>query len=131
MESTPSETSSSSARRKAPAGSPLLLWITVCVVILVVDRTCSLPRRMLAALAGRHDVVVVRVGDPLLDGGIKEGVVPVADVEKGRRWIAGRIRGGRRNGSVPGVDFVDLSTNQDYLPAVQALFDRRERRRAG
>ncbi len=99
------------------------------VVILVVDRTCSLPRRMLAALAGRHDVVVVRVGDPLLDGGIKEGVVPVADVEKGRRWIAGRIRGGRRNGSVPGVDFVDLSTNQDYLPAVQALFDRRERRR--
>ena len=101
------------------------------VVILVVDRMCSLPRRMLAALAGRHDVVVVRVGDPLLDGGIKGSVVPAADVEKGRRWIAGRIRGSQPNGAVPGVDFVDLSTNRDYLPAVQALFDRRERRRAG
>lgn len=101
------------------------------VVILVVDRTCSLPRRSLAALAGRHDVVVVRVGDPLLTGGVESGAVPVADVEKGRRWIAGRIRGGRQNGSLPGVDFVDLSTDRDYLPEVQALFERRERRRAG
>jgi len=100
-------------------------------VILVVDRMCSLPRRMLAALAGRHDVVVVRVGDPLMEHGIKGSVVPVADIEKGRRWIAGRIRGSQPNGAVPGVDFVDLSTNRDYLPAVQALFDRRERRRAG
>lgn len=101
------------------------------VVFLVVDRTCSLPRRSLAALAGRHDVVVVRVGDPLLEGGFKGGPVPVADVEKGRRWIAGRTRGTRQKISVPGVDFVDLSTDQDYLPAVQALFERRERRRAG
>ncbi len=100
------------------------------VVILVVDRTCSLPRRTLAALAGRHDVVVVRVGDPLLDGGITDGPVPVADVEKGRRWIAGRTRGQRRKTSVPRVDIVDLSTDRDYLPAVQALFERREQRRA-
>lgn len=100
------------------------------VVILVVDRTCSLPRRSLAALAGRHDVVVVRVGDPLLDHGVEGGPVPVADVEKSRRWIAGRIRRPRLKIVVPGVDVVDLSTDQDYLPAVQAMFERRERRRA-
>lgn len=101
------------------------------VVILVVDRTCSLPRRSLTALAGRHDVVVVRVGDPLLAGGIEGGVVPAADVEKGSRWIAGRTRRSQDRIVMPGVDVVDLSTDRDYLPAVQALFERRERRRAG
>jgi hypothetical protein len=31
----------------------------------------------------------------------------------------------------PGVDLVELRTDEDYLPAVRAMFERRERRRAG
>ncbi len=99
------------------------------VVILVVDRTCGLPRRSLTALAGRHDVVVVRVGDPLLERGFTKGPVPVVDEERGRSWMAGRIRLPEDRLILPGVDVVNLSTDRDYLPAVQGLFERREQRR--
>jgi uncharacterized protein (DUF58 family) len=99
------------------------------VVVVIADTGCELPRRELVALAGRHDVVVVRVGDPLLERGIA-AAMPVVDAESLRRGIAaGRMR--VHKGSVlPGVDIVDLSTAEDYLPAVRAMLERRENRRA-
>jgi uncharacterized protein (DUF58 family) len=101
------------------------------VVILLVDRSCRLPRRPLAALAGRHEVVVVRVGDALLNGGSLIGPLPAADVETGRQWTAGSTRKrSHERESLPGIDILDLQTDQDYLPAVQALLARREKRRA-
>ena len=41
------------------------------VVIILVDQTCALPRRELVALSGRHEVVVVRLGDELLEQAIE------------------------------------------------------------
>jgi uncharacterized protein (DUF58 family) len=100
------------------------------IVVLVVDEDCPLPRRELLALAGRHEVVVVRVGDPLLERGYPAAVVPVADPEAGDRAVlAGRPRRRPPHG-LPGVDLVELSTATDYLPAVRAMLERRERRRA-
>ncbi len=100
------------------------------IVVAVVDRACPLPRRELAALAGRHEVVVVRLGDPLLDRPPARLALPVVEAESGRRGVlTGRARG---TGDVlpAGVDVVDLSTAEDYLPTVRALLERRERRRA-
>ncbi len=99
------------------------------VVVLVADRSCPLPRRELAALAARHEVVVVRVSDPLQDKG-PAVPLPVVDGEGGVRGIA---HGGPARAPVaapPGIDVVDLSTAADYLPVVRAMLERRERRRA-
>jgi uncharacterized protein (DUF58 family) len=100
------------------------------IVILMVDRSCPLPRRELVALGGRHDVVVVRVSDPLLEHGFADGVVPVADPEQGRRAVLGGRPRRLPGHNLPGIDTVELSTGVDYLPAVRALLARRERRRA-
>lgn len=99
------------------------------VVVVVVDQTCPLPRHELVALAGRHEVVVVRVNDPLLSSDIRVGHLPVMDAE-------GRGRGHLRDApsqlpAAPpsGIDVVELSTDVDYLPEVQAMFKAREKRR--
>lgn len=100
------------------------------VVVAVVDMTCPLPRRELAALSGRHDVVIVRVGDAVLERGFDGGAVPTVDAESGRRGIL-QPGGGSWLEPVPaGIDVVELDTGRDYLPAVQAMLERRERRRA-
>ena len=101
------------------------------VVIILADQTCVLPRRELVALAGRHEVVVVRIGDELLERGFAAAALPVVDAEGGERGV---IRGPgevKRTPMPPGVDLVELRTDEDYLPAVRAMFERRERRRAG
>ena len=101
------------------------------VVIILADQTCALPRRELVALAGRHEVVVVRIGDDLLERGFAAAALPVVDAEGGERGV---IRGPgevKRASVPPGVDLVELRTDEDYLPAVRAMFERRERRRAG
>lgn len=99
------------------------------VVILMVDRMCSLPRRSLTALAGRHDVVILRAGDPLLDHGFDDGPVPVADAESGRLSVVSRVYGRSERVAIPGVDIVDVRTDEDYLPLVRNLFEERERHR--
>lgn len=100
------------------------------IVVAVVDRACPLPERELAALAGRHEVAVLRLGDPLLDRAPAGLAVPVFEAESGARGtVAGGAAAAPRVG-VRGVDVVDLSTAEDYLPIVRALLERRERRRA-
>jgi uncharacterized protein (DUF58 family) len=99
------------------------------IVVLVIDRSCELPRRELLALAGHHELVVARAGDPMLTRGFEHGVLPVVEPE-GR--AAGVLRGlpRRPRDRVPaGVDVVDMSTDTDYLPAVREMLKRRERRR--
>jgi len=100
------------------------------VVILLIDQTCAVPRRELVALSGRHEVVVVRVGDDLLEQGMARADLPVVDPEGGGR---GLIRGPgavRRHAVAPGIDVVELHTGEDYLPKVRAMLEKRERRRA-
>jgi len=100
------------------------------IVVLVIDGACPLPRRELAALAGRHEVVIVRVHDPLMAGLDLPAVLPVREAEgSGRGLVAGR-RGFRKQPVPAGVDVVDVNTQEDYLPAIRDLLRRRERRRA-
>ncbi len=99
------------------------------VVVVVVDRSCAMPRRELLALGARHEVVVVRVGDPLLQRGIKDGAMPVVDLEGGRRAVLHGAPEPREDRVPVGIDVVELSTDEDYLPAVKSMFMERERRR--
>jgi len=100
------------------------------IVIILTDQACTLPRRELVALAGRHEVVVVRVGDDLLEHGLPGATLPVVDPEGGGRAIV-RGPGAVGKASVPpGVDLVELRTDEDYLPAVRTMLEHRERRRA-
>jgi uncharacterized protein (DUF58 family) len=99
------------------------------VVVAVVDRVCEVPRRELLALAARHEVVVVRVGDPLMRRGLASGSMPVVDLETGLPAV---LRGTPRQHQdrIPaGIDVVELSTDADYLPAVRTMLTERERRR--
>jgi uncharacterized protein (DUF58 family) len=99
------------------------------VVIILADQTCQLPRRELVALAGRHETVVLRVGDALLEEGLAGAALPVFEAEGGGRGV---VRGPgtiSSEGTPPGVDLVELHTGEDYLPAVRAMLERRERRR--
>jgi uncharacterized protein (DUF58 family) len=100
------------------------------VVIILVDQTCDLPRRELVAMAGRHDVVVVRLGDQLLESGAEGLALPVVDNESRARAV---IRGRSEVAAPvppPGVDLIEIRTGEDYLPAVRTMLERRERRRA-
>jgi len=99
------------------------------VVVVVVDRACTMPRRELLALGARHEVVVVRVGDPLLRNGIVDGAMPVVDPEAGRRAVLHGAPEPREERVPMGIDVVELSTDEDYLPAVKAMFMERENRR--
>ena len=100
------------------------------IVVAVVDASCPVPRRELAALARRHDVVLARVMDPMLDRGLPGAAVAVEEGESGRRGLLmGRTHVPLRP-PPPGVEPLELRTDSDYLPAVRALLERRERRRA-
>ena len=100
------------------------------VVIILADQTCALPRRELVALSGRHEVVVVRITDDLLDQGLAGAALPVVDPEGRERGVVRGPGAVKRAQTPAGVDLVELRTDEDYLPAVRAMFERRERRRA-
>jgi uncharacterized protein (DUF58 family) len=100
------------------------------IVIILTDQASDLPRRELIALNGRHELLVVRVSDALLEHGLAGASLPVVDAEGGRREV---IRGSGRVSprEVPsGVDLIELNTGEDYLPVVRAMLERREKRRA-
>ena len=100
------------------------------VVIILADQTCGLPRRELVALAGRHEVVVVRITDDLLEQGLAGAALPVVAPEGGERGVIRGPGAVRRAPTPTGIDLVELRTDEDYLPAVRSMFERRERRRA-
>jgi uncharacterized protein (DUF58 family) len=99
------------------------------IVIAVVDRSCPLPRRELLALAARHEVVVVRAADDLARKGLTGVRLPVLDAESGRPGVMRRRPREVAEQVPPGIDVVDLVTDTDYLPAVRAMLEQRERRR--
>jgi glycosyltransferase involved in cell wall biosynthesis len=86
--------------------------------------------RQQMALAARHEVVVVRVSDPLLRRGLAAGSMPVVDAEAGRRGVLRGAPRPREEQVPPGIDVVELTTDADYLPAVKTMLTERERRRA-
>lgn len=99
------------------------------VVFVLTDRSSILPKKKLTALASRHEVVIVRVGDSLLEKGA-DIPIPALDAESGRSWtVDPRLRFSSPREAYPGVDLVDLDTSEDYLPAIRALLEGRERRR--
>ena len=98
------------------------------IVIAVVDRACALPRRELLALAARHEVVVVRAADELSRTGLVGSRLPVIDAETGRPGVVRRKPGEPADAVPPGIDAIDLVTDTDYLPAVRAMLERREKR---
>jgi len=98
------------------------------IVIAVVDRACSLPRRELLALAARHEVVVIRAADELSRTGLVGSRLPVIDAETGRPGVVRRTPGEPADPVPPGIDAIDLVTDTDYLPAVRAMLERREKR---
>jgi uncharacterized protein (DUF58 family) len=100
------------------------------VVIVLVDQTCAVPRRELVALSGRHEVVVVRVGDALLENGLAGADLPVVDPEGNRRGHIDGPGAVRQEQVASGIDVVELHTGEDYLPTVRAMLEKRERRRA-
>jgi uncharacterized protein (DUF58 family) len=100
------------------------------IVIILADQTCPLPRKQLVALGGRHEVVLVRLGDDLLENGIDGTTLPVVDGESGGRAVVRGAGPVARQTPPPGVDLIELHTGEDYLPAVRAMLERRERRRA-
>jgi uncharacterized protein (DUF58 family) len=99
------------------------------VVVVLVDQACEIPRRELVALGGRHEVVVVRVADRLLDDGLSGAMLPVIDPETGGRGAVSGPGSVRRAPVPAGIDLIELHTGSDYLPAVQSMLERRERRR--
>lgn len=98
------------------------------VVIAVVDRACPLPRRELLALASRHEVVVVRASDELARSGVRGFRLPVVDPENGRPGVVRKKPLDAADTVPSGIDSIDLVTDTDYLPAVRAMLERRERR---
>jgi hypothetical protein len=98
-------------------------------VIILADQTCELPRRELVALAGRHEVVIVRLGDALLKNGLPGVALPVVDAEDGRRGVVRGPAAVQQQATPPGIDVIELNTGEDYLPAVRAMLESRERRR--
>jgi len=100
------------------------------IVVAVVDRTCPMPAREIRALAARHELLVVRAGDPLLAGKRPPSAIPVREAEGRRRGVLFEPRPLLRGPRFPEVDVLDLSTDQDYLAAVRELLRRRGRRRA-
>ncbi|NOZ95626.1 MAG: DUF58 domain-containing protein [Acidobacteria bacterium] len=100
------------------------------IVVAVVDRTCPMPRKEIRALAARHELLVVRAGDPLLEGKRPPAALPVREAEGRRRGVLAEPRPMLRRPGLPGVDVLDLSTSQDYLTAVRELLRQRDRRRA-
>jgi uncharacterized protein (DUF58 family) len=100
------------------------------VVVAVVDATCPVPRRELVALGGRHEVVLVRVADPLSAADTDVGALPAVDAESDRRGTLVDRMPARLEPAPPGIDVVNLDTAADYLPAVRAMLETRERRRA-
>lgn len=100
------------------------------IVIILVDQACPLPRRELIALSGRHEVVIVRLGDDLLANGLADTTLPVAEAESNIRGIVRGPGSVTRDVPPPGVDLIELRTGEDYLPAVRTMLERRERRRA-
>ena len=100
------------------------------IVIILVDQACPLPRRELIALSGRHEVVIVRLGDDLLETGLADTTLPVAEAESNIRGIVRGPGAITRDVPPPGVDLIELRTGEDHLPAVRTMLERRERRRA-
>jgi uncharacterized protein (DUF58 family) len=100
------------------------------IVIILAEQNFPLPRKQLVALGGRHEVVLVRLGDDLLENGIDGTTLPVVDGESGGRAVVRGAGPVARQTPPPGVDLIELHTGEDYLPAVRAMLERRERRRA-
>jgi uncharacterized protein (DUF58 family) len=144
------------SRPESPSGVPtnlaeLLLAARQVIprrsLVFVVSDFISTPgwERPLARLSGRHEIVAVRLYDPLESEFPDLGLLLVQDAETGEQlWIDTHDRGfrsrfaaaaGRRERRLraafgnAGVDALELSTDDDLVEAILRFADLRKRRR--
>ncbi len=115
------------------------------VVFVVSDFLFEATGDALGAIAARHDVIAVRVGDPRDRELAPAGMLEVLDPETGLRAIidssSRRVREAYAAAAADrdealtmtlrraGVDDVELSTDREYVHDLVELFHRREKRR--
>ena len=115
------------------------------VAFLISDFLAPVERyeRALRITARRHDLIPVRIGDPLEDGLPNVGLIELEDPETGESVVfdtggaeaAAFARGVRRAGEARrdlfkrlSMDPIELATNRPYLPALTSFFESRARR---
>jgi len=110
-------------------------------IIVVSDFAGALDRRMLGALAKRHEVLAFRMIDPRETGLIQGGLALFEDSESGgKAWIdlsspraAARLRAASDSSREAtraalrssGVWYADFSPDEDFLPPLMEFFHRR------
>ena len=115
------------------------------ILVLISDFLTSGYEKALVRAARRHDVIAVRANDPREDELPAVGLVRVADLETGEVGEVDashpavreeyRLRAAARRAGVEalmrraGADYVEISTNQDYVDPLRRLFEKRARRR--
>ncbi len=99
------------------------------IVVAVVDRACPLPAREIRALGVRHELVVIRAGDRLLEGRTPPAPLPVREAEGRGTGVVDGTTPVLRPAPLSELEVLDLTTGEDYLPAVREFLRRRERRR--
>ncbi len=110
-------------------------------IVLVSDFSVGIDKKMLAALALRHEVLAFQVIDPRETGAIPGGLSLAVDGETGeRRWVDFSSTGARSNLSAlsetdrrslqaelrkSGVWYREFYAGDDFLPPLLAFFHRR------
>jgi uncharacterized protein (DUF58 family) len=115
------------------------------LVFLISDFVCHDLQRPLGALASKHDVIALRVTDPMEERLPKVGTVNLTDPETGWQSTVNTNNSNVRMGfrkltrrhqegitqlfNQKGIDHLSLTTTGDYLPDLHKLFKNRTRRR--
>ena len=120
------------ARRKAVA----VLISDVLAPVQSYERALRIPSR-------RHDLIPVRIGDPLEEGLPNVGLIEIEDPETGEALVfdtggpeaVAFARGVRQQAQARrdlfkrlSMDAIELSTDRNYLPALTTFFESRARR---
>ena len=115
------------------------------LVFLISDFLCHDLQRSLGALASKHDTIALRVTDPMETKLPKIGKINLTDPETGWQTTINTNNANVRMGfdkltrrhsegitqlfDKKGIDHLNLSTTEDYLPHLHRLFKNRTRRR--
>jgi len=133
-----------SAQTDLAAGIETILKTTLrkSIVFILSDLMTPDFEKPLRALARKHEVIILHISDPLERALPSLPALSIEDLETGlisritrsqAKALEARTKGAREElrkmSRRVGVDFVELDTGSDYLPALIELFDRRMSRR--
>ena len=130
-----------------PAAADFLLHTVKrkAVVFLISDFFAHDLKKPLSALANKHDAIALQVTDPMERKLPRVGKITLADPETGIQTTVNTNNASVRTGFARlsqqhyeglaklfkqhGIDHLELSTTEDYLPHLHRLFKERIRRR--